>query len=112
MVNFRRKKGSVSEIILDFMNFFHTFQHKDMPEIEVIEHKIPKWVTSDWKLYKETLTHIMLLSIKTAGKFGKIIITLSFVQFNKKKRNKGDERLLADEEVHDDVSESPVPKDY
>ena len=78
----------MSEIIIEFMNLFHTFQHKNMPEIEVIEHNIPGWVSSDWKLYKETLTHILLLSIKTAGKFGKITITVSFMQFNKKnKRN-------------------------
>ena len=75
-------------MLQSFMSMFHTFQHKEMPEIEIIEHTIPKWVTSDWKLYKEILTHIILLSIKAAGKFGKITITVSFISFNKKLRQK------------------------
>ena len=50
----------------------------------MVEHKIPSWITSDWKIYKQILTHIMLLAIKTARKFGKITITVSFIKFNKK----------------------------
>ena len=32
----------------------------------------------DWKLFKETLSHIILVCIKAAGKVGKVHITLSY----------------------------------
>ena len=54
-----RMSKPMSEEINDFMMpFYHEIYHKNL-EVSVIEsNKIPEWVSTDWKIYKQILFHI------------------------------------------------------
>lgn len=40
--------------------------------------EIPSWVRTDWKLYKETLFHILQNAMKFNNDFGSVNIVLSY----------------------------------
>jgi len=82
IVNFHRLTDSVSEMIFDFLGMFHTLQSSEMPKITLVElNQIPPWVSTDWRLFKETLHHILALAMTKAGKFGQVTLTISFHKF-------------------------------
>lgn len=66
-------------MVVDFLKpFYHSFKYKNL-KVEVTEANIiPTWARADWKLYQQTLFHILQNAIKFNTADGSIHIVLSF----------------------------------
>lgn len=82
VIKFDKPLKDITEQLLDYLSIFLSLSNQNLPEIQINEmNVIPKWITADWKIYKEILSHIVMMAIKTSGSYGKININVSYQTF-------------------------------